>query len=284
MIRNGLAVDIVMWSGYLGLALWTGALTIVAECLQSGITLGLSALSLVVLWRINRGRLADYDFGTGKLEQAVSLLTALAIIGGSLFVMAEIAARFRHFEETESAGLLVALGVVALDFVVDVTVLTGMRRAATGTVSPVVDAERKARLTRCVASSVVVMSVAVSALLGGRVGIWADLVGSAFLSLFMLWLAFGIVRRVLPDLLDKALDEELQLHINRALVGHFDRYESLGQVRSRRAGSRLVVEIELGFAAALPLGEVVERLAALRAELERDLPGSHVVLIPTVAA
>ena len=284
MIRNGLALDIVMWSGYLVLALWTGALTIIAECLQSGITLGLTTLSLVVLRRINRGRLADYDFGTGKLEQAVGMLTALAILGGALFVAGEIVERLRHLPEPEPTGLLVALAVVSLDFVVDVSVLIGMTRAARGTVSPVVDAERKARLTRCVASSVVVMSVAASALFGGAVGVWADLVGSAFLSIFMVWMALGIVRRILPDLLDKALSEELQLHINRALVGHFDQYDTLGRVRSRRAGSRYLVEIELGFDGALPLGEVVARLARLREELERDLPGSHVVLIPIVAA
>lgn len=284
MIRNGLALDVLMWSGYLVLALWTGALTIIAECLQSGITLGLTTLSLVVLRRINRGRLADYDFGYGKLEQAVSLLTALSIIGGALFVAGEIAQRVRHLPEPETTGLLVALAVVSLDFVVDVSVLVGMTRAARGTVSPVVDAERKSRLTRCVASSVVVMSVGVSAVFGGAVGVWADLVGSGFLACFMVWLAFGIARRVLPDLLDKALSDELQIHINRALVAHFEWYDALGRVRSRRAGSRYIVEIELGFDPALPLGEVVRRLEHMRLELERDLPGSHIVLIPTAAA
>lgn len=283
MIRNGLCLDVLMWSGYLLLAIWTGALTIVAECLQSGITLGLTTLSLVVLRRINRGRLADYDFGYGKLEQAVSMVTALSIIGGALFVAGEIFERARNLPEAEPSGLLVALAVVTLDFVVDVSVLIGMTRAARGTVSPVVDAERKSRLTRCVASSVVVMSVGVSALLGGAVGVWADLAGSAFLSVFMVWLAWGIARRVLPDLLDKALDDELQLHINRALVEHFEWYDALGRVRSRRAGSRYVVEIELGFDPALPLGEVVRRMGLLREQLERDLPGSHVVLIPTAA-
>ena len=33
MIRNGLALDVLMWSGYLVLALWTGAITIIAELL-----------------------------------------------------------------------------------------------------------------------------------------------------------------------------------------------------------------------------------------------------------
>jgi ferrous-iron efflux pump FieF len=129
------------------------------------------------------------------------------------------------------------------------------------------------------------MSVGVSAVFGGAVGVWADLVGSGFLACFMVWLAFGIARRVLPDLLDKALSDELQIHINRALVAHFEWYDALGRVRSRRAGSRYIVEIELGFDPALPLGEVVRRLEHMRLELERDLPGRPTSsLIPTAAA
>jgi divalent metal cation (Fe/Co/Zn/Cd) transporter len=99
----------------------------------------------------------------------------------------------------------------------------------------------------------------------------------------MAWLAYGIVRRALPDLLDKTLSDELQMLINRALATHFERYASLGRVRSRQAGAHLMVEIELGFPPAMTLGEVDEHLAAIQGDLERDLPGGHVVLIPKVA-
>ncbi|MGE0718894.1 MAG: cation diffusion facilitator family transporter, partial [Alphaproteobacteria bacterium] len=261
IIRNGLLLDVCVWIIFVALAIWTRSLTILAEALQSGITLGLTSLSIVVLRRVNRGRLADYDFGTGKVEQAVSILTAFAMVGGAVFVLLEIPDHLLHPPVHEGTALTVALAIVLADLVIDASVLAGMIRAGRGAVSPVVEAERKARLSRTIASGMIAVSVATNAAFGGAVGMWADAAGSAFVSLFMVWLASGMIRRILPDLLDKALGDELQVHINRGLAAHFESYETLGRVRSRRTGSQILVEIELGFDADLTLGEVVARMA-----------------------
>ena len=141
-----------------------------------------------------------------------------------------------------------------------------------------------ARIGHLVISGVVLLGLTIAQVTTGAVSAWADILASAGLALFLVWLAIGIVKGALPDLLDRTLSEELQLHINRALIAHFDRYEQLGRVRSRQAGSRYMVDIELGFSPSMTMGEVAGHLTAIQQDLERDLPGSHVVLIPKVAS
>jgi ferrous-iron efflux pump FieF len=280
----GLWLDFAIWLGYGYAATQSGLLTILAECVKSGLTLGLTVVAVAMLRRINRGHLADYDFGTGKVEQALSLLTAIAVAGGAIYIGIEVYHRIAHgVDAVPQDGLPVVFGVLVIDLVVDLLLLGWLAHRARGVVSPVFVAEHRGRIAHCAVSVAVLSGLGIALLFGPEASHWADTISSALLAVFMAWLAYGIVRRALPDLLDKTLSDELQMVINRALAMHFDRYDSLGRVRSRQAGPRLMVEIELGFPASMTLGEVGTRLAAIQADLERDLPGGHVVLIPTVA-
>ena len=58
------------------------------------------------------------------------------------------------------------------------------------------------------------------------------------------------------DLLDGTLEEGDQLKITRELVTHFDRYDMLYGVRSRRSGNRIFIDIFLGFDPDKRVGDV----------------------------
>ena len=287
ILLQGLSFDAFIWIGYFVVALQTGMLTLIAECVKGGVTIGLTTISVILLRRINRGRMQHYDFGTGKVEQAISLLSALAVICAAAFISFEIVERLREIGH-EAAGAhhanFLALAIVSVDLVVDIALCINLSRSAHGLVSPVFTAEHRARIGHLVISGVVLLGLTIAQFTHGAVSAWADILASAGLALFLVWLAVGIVKGALPDLLDRTLSEELQLHINRALIAHFDRYEQLGRVRSRQAGSRYMVDIELGFSPSMTMGEVAGHLAAIQTDLERDLPGSHVVLVPKVAS
>src|SRR5437588_9822370 len=73
----GLIVLIVL-TGILG-----GSLTIVGEAIRTGLMIRSELFSFVVMRRIHRARLADLEFGTGKLEQVANALTrGVMLVGG----------------------------------------------------------------------------------------------------------------------------------------------------------------------------------------------------------
>jgi len=86
------------------------------------------------------------------------------------------------------------------------------------------------------------------------------------------------------DLLDRALEESLQLVILRALASHFHEYEALHGIRSRRTGSNTYIEIFLEFEDERKMSEVQQVIDSIKTDLEQKIQGSHVVIAPTRTA
>jgi ferrous-iron efflux pump FieF len=82
-----------------------------------------------------------------------------------------------------------------------------------------------------------------------------------------------------PDLVDRSVNEEFQAAINRMLVRHFDDYEQLGLVRTRRAGDLVHAEITLGFKGDLTMADVNRRIEAMKASLREDVGEADIAIV-----
>jgi divalent metal cation (Fe/Co/Zn/Cd) transporter len=78
---------------------------------------------------------------------------------------------------------------------------------------------------------------------------------------------------------DLAVTEEFQAAINRMLVKHFDAYDRLGHVRTRRAGDLVHVEIALGFSPHLTMGDVSARIDAMKAHLQQEIGHADIAIL-----
>jgi ferrous-iron efflux pump FieF len=96
----------------------------------------------------------------------------------------------------------------------------------------------------------------------------------------MLHSAYGFLSESVRDLLDGALEESLQLHVLRCLSGHFDDYRDFHGMRSRRAGSRVFIEIFLEFDGDKAMAEVQATIDRMRAEIAASVRGSSVTIAP----
>ena len=94
-----------------------------------------------------------------------------------------------------------------------------------------------------------------------------------------------VIAAGINEILDKTLQENVQLQIDRRLAEHFDGYEGFHGVRSRRAGGKVFVEIGLSFDGDLPVRDAAKTVASLCRGIEADIPGceARVVLIPDSA-
>lgn len=280
-ILLGTLIDLAMLGAFLLVGILGGSLTIVAESVRGGLMLAVEAYSLVVMRRIHRGRVADLDFGAGKLEQVCNLAIALGMLGGSAWIAggaAELALRGRS--EASPLGLALAASLGAVNNLANFVTWDEMRRAARAGGSVIMQAQLRARTTKLVASAGVQATMTVAALaVDPVVAAWADGLGALFVSGLTLASAVGMFRSGLPDLLDRSLDEAAQFSVLRALALHFDNYARFDRVRSRRSGSQVFVEIALGFDAGLPLAEVDRRATAIRAAIAREIEGADVSIL-----
>ncbi|MDD1687392.1 cation transporter, partial [Methanoregula sp.] len=96
---------------------------------------------------------------------------------------------------------------------------------------------------------------------------------------FLLFAGYREFSSSLPDLFDKTLDEELQIVILHELASSFDKYNEFNGVRSRRSGSRIYIEIFLGFDPEQKMGDVQDFAGSLKHSLEAKIAGSVVSVV-----
>ena len=81
------------------------------------------------------------------------------------------------------------------------------------------------------------------------------------------------------DLLDASLEEASQLIIMRKLVEHFDDYESVHKIRTRRSGSHIYIEVFLGFNSDLTMGQVQKKIDRLSLAIKEAFVGAEVSIV-----
>ena len=109
---------------------------------------------------------------------------------------------------------------------------------------------------------------------------YLDPVVSCITLALMLNSGWHLLRHSVHDLLDRSLDEPLQMLITRQLVNYFDSYTSLDGVRSRYSGRQIFIEIFLGFNAAKPLKDAQMVADSIKVNLEKEIPHAEVTVIP----
>src|SRR6185503_13351987 len=204
--------------------------------------------ALNTLRGIHRGRFAEYDYGTGKIERLVNVSIAGALLLAAIWIGWNATHRIDHEPSSSAVFFAVAILFVEYNVIVNIYGMIRFLRAQREAPSIILESQLAARSARTTAS-IVVFAIA---LLGGvtpdpTVGNFLDLAGAGLVCVLMTRTAVQMLRESLPDLLDRALPDLTQREIYRVLAENFAGYDDVVAVRSRRSGNQLLIEVELGF-------------------------------------
>jgi cation diffusion facilitator family transporter len=284
-ILTGCVLDACIFTLTLITALWGNSLTLLGECVRGGLLILLETVLLVLLRRINRGTIADYDYGTRKLEQFANLVVGMAMILGALWLLSGVARRFGVVQEQSATGM--AFGALAglANLAINAWVFFMLWRASRGGTSIIVNGQLLSRMSKVISSALVAVAVLVNAFMGPEgIGGWADIVGTLIVVAVMLTFGARMIQESLPHLIDRALSDRQQATINRALASSFEAYDELLDVRTRTQGSDAWIEIEVGFAPGRSIGEVHRLAEEMAAKIRHVIPGAHILVIPRAVA
>lgn len=271
----------------LGLLLFgflSGSLTLCADGLRAFLLLKIDVFVLIILRRIHRHRFAAYEFGTGKLERLVNVTVGLGMYAAAVWIL--FSALNRLEVQAAASPVSVAMGVLFADgnLCLNVYALYRLHRANRAAPSVIMRTQLRSRLAMTISTSIVFVVVLASfSVPDPTVGNLLDILGAIFVSAVILSVGTSMLRESLPDLLDKSIDGEAQLLVYRTLAQHFDSYDDIIGVRSRRSGRQAFVELELGFADNATIGDIARRSHAIVGDLRRLLPDAHVRVLPVVA-
>lgn len=284
-LRLAIAMDGGLVAAMFLSALAGKSLTMLAESIRAALMLGTEVFAYVAICRIHRGRLRGFEFGYGKVEQLANLVIATGLFAAAGWIALDATGLlFKNRPPGSPAGLAVAAIVGAINAYFNWIAWLAVRRVTPPGAPVIMLAQLRSRAVKLASSCFVWFLLTLAAVFTdpGLV-LTVDVVGALFVAAFLVGNGLEMLRTGLPDLLDRSIDEMLQRPLNRALARHFDAYDHLGTVRTRRSGQTVFIEIGLGFAPGLPVAEIDRRVRELKATVQQEVAHAEVTVLVSAA-
>ena len=235
---------------------------------------GLEFLAVLLAWlavrRLARSDGLRHDYGVGKIENLSSLVIAVLMM--ATVIVISISALYGLLWPSPVAGVGLKITVASLVIYAGINGWLWRRCRAAGRAedSPLMAAQAKLFVAKLLGNVFMLAALCSSLwLIDQPWSHYIDPLAALVVAASILVSALGVFSSSVYHLLDGTLEESDKLAIMGELARHFERYDWLYGVRSRRSGNHVFVEIELGFDAERRVGEVEPHIAAIRESVMR---------------
>ena len=284
-VLTSLVVDFILLLPDVVAAVLANSLVMMADVLKCINEILATFLSWLAIRKVVRNKPYHFDYGLGKLENLTSIIVAWIMFLSLIIVLYSAFYRLRHPYEMHDIGAVLGIALMLLGVCVNTWLWIKNYRVSRMEYSPIMESQWRLFRTKAMADFTVLMTLVLSISLRNVVhwAIYIDPIGSLFIAGFLMFSIYHIIAHSVDDLLDRTLDESLQLVIVRDLAAFFDHYKAIHGVHSRRSGSSIYIEIFLEFDGDKKMNEVQEIINMIKSGLENHIKGSFITIIPTTA-
>jgi cation diffusion facilitator family transporter len=262
----------------LAVGILSGAVSIISEAVHSLMDLAAAVMAFFSIRIAGRPADPEHPYGHEKVENVSGVIEALLIVVAAVLIVTESVKKLLAGEGVQNLELGIAVMIVS--GIVNIAVSKRLYKVAREEDSVALEADAL-HLKTDVYSSLGVACGLLALVILERVfhQAWAvllDPVVAILIALFILWEAWGMVRKAFAPLIDASLSGE-ELAALRLIIEAKPGIEA-HELRSRRAGGVKHIDFHL----AVPAEMNVEAAHGLCDELEREievaLPNSRVLI------
>lgn len=280
LVAIGLGMDFLILIPETTAVLLSGSATLLSDIIKCANEVLATLFALMVIRRMKAGGKFTYDYGMGKFETLTRIVTG-GVMGISICILVLFTVhRLIEPEPFEMIAAYIGIPLMLFASISDYRHWQKYYQRSRKDPSPIMEAQWRLRRAKTFSNLLVLFALVLSVLFIQHS--WAhyiDPIVSFLIIGFLLFAGYREFSSSLPDLFDKTLDEELQIVILRELATSFDQYNEFHGVRSRRSGSRIYVEISLGFDPDQRVGDVQVFISSLKRSLETKIAGSVVSIV-----
>ena len=277
-----LVVDFILWIPDIIAAILAGSITMFADVVKCGNELLATFFAYLTIRKLARGGQGAYDYGMGKFETVTSIITGAVMLISLVLVFYTAITRILEPEALHISGVALALVMMSIGVTVNTWLWRKNYRIAQKEYSPIRESQWRLFRTKAFSDLSVLLALIFSIVLHQFWwAVYIDPFASMIIVGFLFTTGYRVISASLPDLLDKTLDESLQITIIRELTEFFSEYDAFHGVRSRRSGSNVYIEIFLEFDGDRRMCEVQEAIDRMKASLESRIPKSSVTIVPS---
>lgn len=282
LVFTGFCIDLLILIPETAAVILSGSATLLADVIKCANEVLATFFALLIIRRVTLGGKFTYDYGMGKFESITRMITGGVMFASLIILLYFTFQRILAPEELHISAAIIGIPLMILASIADSYHWKKNYCLARKEPTPIMEAQWRLRRAKTFSDLLILLALVLSVVLAGYSwAVYIDPVVSFIIIGFLLLAGYREISSSLPDLFDKTLEEELQIVILRELVGTFENYQEFHGVRSRRSGTRIYIEIFLGFDPEKKMGDVQVFIDSLKGSLEKKIPGSVVCIIPT---
>jgi ferrous-iron efflux pump FieF len=256
------------------LAIWiaTGSVAILGSLVDSGLDAIASIVTFIGVRQAAQPPDRAHRYGHGKAEPLGAFVQAGFVLGSAFFLAAEAIQRLAAPQPVEQSRI--AIAVLALAILLTAALIGFQRLVVRRTGSIAIEADSLHYRSDLLMNLVVILALVLTEATGwSRVD---PLLGLAIV-LVLLYSALRVARRALDMLMDRELPSAMRAHIRELALDHPEA-QGLHDLRTRRAGSDLFIELHLELAGHLSLEEAHDITHQVEERIREAFPEADIVV------
>lgn len=268
-----LAVTCTLLVLKLTLGLISGSIAVLGDAVDSATDLVGGAAALLSVRISSTPADEEHPFGHGKVEAVSASVAATVIALGGGLVATQAVIRLID----GSPSIDVGVGLIAMGVAVVANVITSlfMRREAKRSHSMALAAEATHLQTNIVQASAIIAGLLLVEVTDKT---FFDPLTALALAAYMAWVAWGLVRTAISEVLDTSLPERELQEIMAVIESHQADIRGFHRLRTRKAGGSRHVDMHLLFDASSTVHQAHELADAIADEIHQRFPGTVVVI------
>ncbi|MCK9244601.1 MAG: cation transporter, partial [Candidatus Marinimicrobia bacterium] len=211
-----------------------------------------------------------------------SLLMALVIVISLIVVLTGAIRGLLKPEKLAGIGVLIGIVFNMVGVLTNLWQWIKFKRLARIAFSPIIEGQLKLYRGKFAMDFGETLTLSAGLLLGKfSFAHFIDPIGALVLSGFLFYSAYTLFSTSMDNLMDRTLEESMQTGILKVLAQHFDDYHDLHDIRSRRSGGDVFIELYLEFDDHLPMEKVMEHIKTISADIKAIIRNCQVNIIPS---
>ena len=275
----GSAVNVILTAFKFVAGILGRSSAMVADAIHSLSDLLTDAVVMVFVHISSKPADSKYDYGHGKFEtlaQAIIGVALLVVAGGIFYDAAVHLMKWFGGENLPKPGMLALWAALASIILKELT-FQYTRRAEKALHSPALEANAWHHRSDALSSLATLVGIGGAILLGDR---WTvlDPVASILVTLFIVRVAWKLLKECFGDLLEASLPEEVEKEI-LDVISSFPDVSDPHNLRTRRIGSRYAIEFHIRMDGDIPLVKAHSRAHDIEKLLKEKFgDNTHIVV------
>ena len=263
------------------LAVMSRSLILLADALGS-VTLVIQAWVVFAISRkLAKNKNYEYDYGMGKFESFGGFIANLLLQIGLITVL--VSSIFVLLSPSKPSDILIyAIAIKLINTSADIWLYLKHRRISKTLSGKLTDAQD--RLMKDNLAFDFISLAAISIMYIFREGAFVpyfEPILCILYSVVMMIIIWKPLKQCTYDLLDKTMDEDIQLKIMKAMTAGYGLYDTFDTVRTRSSGQKIYIDLLIGFNEEKTFAQIEEAFDELEKLVKAEVPNCIVSFVMT---